>query len=228
MADVMPIGKYKNQPITALAQDRSYCEWLLAQGWFAERYPDIHTIIINNFGEPSETPEHNALQLRFLEEELRLQVSILALLAQHPYQSHFKPGQYAVFLQACTSPQFEVQGIDVSWIVSVWLPMCTSDSRGYNWEYSWYTASIRLAVECKSTLGDDYPAVLRFMHSMKQVELRVVVAEFLQFQGGTIAQVQALFQSSGVLLLPMQGIEALPPVHLWTRTDLPRAEAYCS
>jgi hypothetical protein len=63
--EIVPFGKYKGQPIEVLAQDREYCEWLIAQDWLPARYAAIHTLIVNNFGEPSETPEHNALQAMF-------------------------------------------------------------------------------------------------------------------------------------------------------------------
>ncbi len=66
---VVPFGKYKGRPVEALAQDRAYCEWLMAQDWFRARFATIHTLIVNNFGAPSETPEHNLLQARFLETE---------------------------------------------------------------------------------------------------------------------------------------------------------------
>lgn len=64
---VMPIGKYKGQPVEILREDASYKEWLLAQNWFKDKFGDIHTLILNNFQTPHNTPEHNALQARFLE-----------------------------------------------------------------------------------------------------------------------------------------------------------------
>jgi hypothetical protein len=63
--EVVPFGKYRGQPLEALAQDRQYVEWLIAQPWFREKYGNVYNVVINNFGEPSETPEHNALQARF-------------------------------------------------------------------------------------------------------------------------------------------------------------------
>jgi hypothetical protein len=63
---IVPFGKYKGQPLEALANDRSYLDWLTAQDWFRERYANIYTLIVNNFAEPSETPDHNALQVLFL------------------------------------------------------------------------------------------------------------------------------------------------------------------
>jgi hypothetical protein len=70
--EMVPFGKYRGQPVAVLQQDAQYCQWLLGQGWVAERFPELHTIIINNFGEPSETPEHNALQARFLDDDFVL------------------------------------------------------------------------------------------------------------------------------------------------------------
>jgi hypothetical protein len=66
-SEMVPFGKYKGQPVEALAADKSYCEWLVAQDWFRSRFAGLHTLIINNFGAPEETPEHNALQAKFLD-----------------------------------------------------------------------------------------------------------------------------------------------------------------
>jgi len=68
---ILPFGKYKGQPVEVLEQDQQYRDWLLAQPWFRERFQLIHTYIVNNFGAPAETPEHNALQARFLDESFR-------------------------------------------------------------------------------------------------------------------------------------------------------------
>jgi hypothetical protein len=66
--EIVPFGKYKGQPVEVLAQDRPYLDWLSAQPWFRERFGGLHAIIINNFAEPTETPDHNALQVLFLED----------------------------------------------------------------------------------------------------------------------------------------------------------------
>ena len=66
---IVLFGKYKDQPIEALAQDRPYVEWLCARPWFREKFAGLYTVIINNFQEPNETPEHNALQVLFLDDQ---------------------------------------------------------------------------------------------------------------------------------------------------------------
>ena len=67
--NIVPFGKYKGQPVEVLAQDRPYLEWLSAQDWFRERYTGIYTLIVNNFTEATETPDHNALQVLFLDDD---------------------------------------------------------------------------------------------------------------------------------------------------------------
>jgi hypothetical protein len=67
--EIVTFGKFRDKPVEALVQDAQYCKWLLTQSWFQEKFPNIHTLVINNFGAPSETPEHNALQALFLDEK---------------------------------------------------------------------------------------------------------------------------------------------------------------
>jgi hypothetical protein len=69
---IVPFGKYKGQPVEVLASDPQYVEWLLSQSSIKLKYPDIINVIINNFQVPSETPEHNALQVKFLNENYRI------------------------------------------------------------------------------------------------------------------------------------------------------------
>ena len=71
----VPFGKYKGRPALELAADRAYCEWLTAQPWFSERYRDVYNVVINYGAEPTETPEHNALQARFLDDAFCLAVA---------------------------------------------------------------------------------------------------------------------------------------------------------
>jgi hypothetical protein len=75
----MPIGKYRGQPVEVLANDRSYCEWLTAQSWFRDQHPNLYAIIINNFAQPNETPEHNQMQVKFLDETWRKKLVVRLL-----------------------------------------------------------------------------------------------------------------------------------------------------
>ncbi len=69
--EIVPFGKYKGQPLEVLAADPGYIEWLEAQPWFQARYPNLYTIVINNFKTSDASPEHNQLQARFLDKQFR-------------------------------------------------------------------------------------------------------------------------------------------------------------
>jgi len=70
-----PFGKYQGQPVDRVMADHSYLEWVLNQPWFAEDYARLHRLIVNFGNEAQDSPEHNAFQIRFLEEEMRLAVA---------------------------------------------------------------------------------------------------------------------------------------------------------
>jgi len=97
---IVPFGKYRGQPVEVLQTDHAYCDWLTAQDWFRERYGGLWTVIVNNFAEPSETPEHNALQAKFLDQRLcqRLAAAVVGV---------------AVNLHTEIKTVFEVDGWDV-------------------------------------------------------------------------------------------------------------------
>jgi len=67
---LISFGKYKGYPVDVLRTDPEYCQWLTGQQWFVQRYPQINTLIVNHFGLPEDTPVHNELQARFLDEEV--------------------------------------------------------------------------------------------------------------------------------------------------------------
>jgi hypothetical protein len=65
-APVIPFGKHKGRTVDELRD----LEWASAQPWFREKFESLYLSIVNvNTGEPAETPEHNAMQVRFLEPE---------------------------------------------------------------------------------------------------------------------------------------------------------------
>jgi len=190
---VVPFGKYKGQPVEQLAADPEYCEWLMGQSWFVEKYQAIHTVIINNFGEPSETPEHNRLQLRFLDETFRRQCTQAIC---HPRHG----------ISELSLPEFEMDGLDVVWRVGSW-HRTQKSSRGFGYAplpddpQIWKAYYNRVGIECKPSLGDDYPAVLR---ALKRLPLKpysayiCVIAEEVRSQAGSLAQLKTFFRQSEV------------------------------
>lgn len=68
-SNIVPFGKYKGQPFEVMLGDQSYMAWLSEQQWVKDKYPVIQTLIINNFGEPNDTPEHNEMQANFFDDK---------------------------------------------------------------------------------------------------------------------------------------------------------------
>jgi hypothetical protein len=67
---IIPFGQYKGQEIDLLVNDqnfRNYCDWAINQPNIKEKYPAFCQIVVNNFSPPQDTPEHNILQNRFLD-----------------------------------------------------------------------------------------------------------------------------------------------------------------
>lgn len=216
---LVPFGKYRGQPLEVLKHDQGYIEWMLEQGWVQERYPRFHTLIINNFQEPSETPEHNALQVRFLDETFQ-NCCLALIMAHHPLLPiHSALGS----LDQCA---FERNAIDVLMQVSYWrwnrLKRAWEDGRGDD-----YFVAI-VAIEIKPSLGDDFPSVLRQALSMRPPKewdgrcLRVVVIQDFQARAVTFQQVQKMFTASDVLLLQTEMIEQSPPAVFYPNTPPPR------
>jgi hypothetical protein len=105
----------------------------LGQDLFRTRFTAIHTLIVNNFGEPEETPEHNALQALFLDQAFLER--FLKRVGRDRDQG--------------LTPRFELERFDVV--------LATTD-----WGYK------RFYVECKPSVGDDYPAILRQMTAARK------------------------------------------------------------
>lgn len=131
---IVPFGKYKGQPVEVLAQDEQYLEWLKDQDWFKSRYQNIYAIIINQFQAPSDTPESNRMQARFIDDEYRNKV---AYLMTDDWLKKTFDGE--------TEYQFEEGGLDV---------LIKSSHAEFKHEYHIY-------IELKPQVSDDFPAVLR-------------------------------------------------------------------
>lgn len=77
---VIPFGKYKDQPYEVLLADPSYALWLM-DSMFAKlqaNYPVLLAFLIRWYGVSDRTPDHNQLQNRFLEPTFALQFALAA------------------------------------------------------------------------------------------------------------------------------------------------------
>ena len=76
---VIHFGKYSGKSAAQImADDPQYVQWILAQPWFQEKNPKLVQFFISGGGsEASETPEHNALQAKFIQDAYCLAVAAM-------------------------------------------------------------------------------------------------------------------------------------------------------
>lgn len=167
MSELIPFGKYKGQPIEVMALDHAYMDWVRQQSWFADKYPSINTLIINNFTEPSETPEHNAMQAAFFKKDM--QIALINILVPDAFNLSDKVFRNYVgyrVKEIVLPAIFPIEDINVNieaeyFGFDIYLRAeATLDHIDQGINYGcWF--SISCAIELKPCLGDDYPAVLR-------------------------------------------------------------------
>lgn len=229
--EVIPFGKYRGQPLEAMAQDRQYVDWLTAQPWFREKYESIYTIVINNFQEPSETPEHNALQVLFLDHlytrkilELLLQDKRKKLMADNPkvqnptikleFKQEFEKivrwsderrsgtlGPYDVFVQWILRLYDGDEWVDY---IAAWYQSVSGNYSRVR--YSDPNNERPVKIELKPTVGDDYPAVLRQMNAQLA---NVLFLERYTGVGATEEQFVKTFEMSDIRVLFRREVDAL-------------------
>lgn len=213
--EVVPFGKYKGQPVEVLANDRGYCDWLMSQGDFMDRYSGIKTLIINKFKESDDSPEHNKLQGMFLNEDFCVAFHI-ACIGQEKYLERFHEfhdgvgtleGYETEF--CCESDQlyflkFEESGVDVSF--SIVTTICKGNDIK-NWMYSdnlilRFQPSYK--IELKPSVGDDYPSIMR---QMKSNECRQLLYENYVGKGVTEENMKKMFELSGMQAISLAEVK---------------------
>ena len=187
---LVPFGKYKGQPMEVMQMDTKYCEWLATQDWFREQYGNVYNqVIINNFTEPSETPEHNRLQMRFLDESF-----IDRFVSQK-------------IIPALSAVKFAIEKIEFEkngWDVCIdFMYTAKGDPEDYDRFRS-------VCFEIKPCMGDDFPAVLRQMKANSKryrCEYYVCMIDEFTACGATFEQVNQMFRLSKFSLMRFSDFE---------------------
>lgn len=195
---IIPFGKHKGKPIEVLASDKEYSDWLVAQSWFREKHINLYNIVINNFREPVDTPEHNKIQIKFLKEEYRLKLAYL--LNPSLFEENSKKITNAIhsilnssgqqrneyFLKALAFPSKGdeyglytrqllrlskpvFERVDVSFSISYGLNFFYGNEYGTFSQFRHKSINSCL-IEIKPTVSDDFPAVLRQMKASMPVK----------------------------------------------------------
>jgi hypothetical protein len=210
--EIIHFGKYKGQPVEVLQEDAKYRDWLMAQDWFREKFADTYTLIVNNFRETAETPEHNALQAKFTDDgwvkrfaekvafgglDFTKWVESQKWGALHTRDWWLKPAQVDAIESAgvedlavsVESVAYEVSGADVR-----------VEWRMNSPHHKWSIENGKTLVECKPVVGDDYPGVLRQMQKSGSKVLLIGAGGYTG-TGATLGQVQKIFAASKIRIM---------------------------
>lgn len=183
--DIVPIGKYKGQPLERLMADQSYTEWLLAQAWFIDRYADLAQLLrMGRLIEPQDSPEHNAMVAGLIDRQHEVEWLF----------SHVMPGSMPIedLYLAKMYQEIEPKGGDLM--------------------VRFYGTTI--LIEAKPLIGDDYPSVIRQIKAgCASASARgVVIARKVEPTNLNLAQVRRQFQLAGVhLVLEQEFFDAARP-----------------
>jgi hypothetical protein len=207
-AEVVPFGKYRGQPVEVLAADHDYCEWLTAQPWFKARYLNVYNTVINYGAEPQDSPEHNQMQARFLDDAWCFALASLL----KPERSGgpeeilnrgFERGGWDVAFSVYGPPGY----VDYASGSPFRRKPCPHDAGCTECVQQCLLAA---RVECKPDLGDDYPTVLRQVQRYMSADFTgtpCVLVRRHAFTGVTWEQVREIFAASRIELLTEDDID---------------------
>lgn len=154
MNQLMPFGKYKGQPVSVLAGDPSYCDWIMGQDGIKQKWPVVYNLIVNNFTRSEDTPEHNRLQAQFLDR------NFVEKFLYH-VSRYIWPSRADCYRRV--QMDFEFRGWDVYFYVSDDIYRIKDNA------IVDYTHSQRIFVELKPSVGDDFPTIMREMRTHSRI-----------------------------------------------------------
>jgi len=191
--ETIPFGKYKGQPVEVLQSDAQYLEWLRNQDWFISRYPQINQVIINNFGEPTDSPEHNALVARFTDKTFCI-ATIIAL-----YNVTNEGIDDVDIDSSYISTDFEVwKGNDISLTYSI---KRISGKIGLPKPDDLGKTTAHFFIECKPHISDDFPSIIR---QCKSQNTNIVVYQTFGSKAVGLESVKNMF--GGIVLISLDEI----------------------
>lgn len=205
---VVPFGKYAGMAVRDLvAKDPTYVNWLMNQSRTAKQFPELHAALRARAPADSDSPEHNAIQVKFLDKNYRLACFVAALERQGLRAEDVKKDLGDLVTD--NNAYFEVGNVDVSvhWIG-------THEKRNFgallhnrdladHWGSSPYTEDYNTNIEIKPSMGDDFPSVIR---QVRRLGCRLLVVD--RYEGQTPARdVAAMFATARCTIVQPKHIE---------------------
>jgi uncharacterized protein (DUF3820 family) len=205
--EVVPFGKYKGKLLSRMLENRQYCRWLLEQGWFKEQYGDIYNAVVAEIEQaPKDTPEHNQLQIRFLDDAFVK--SFIKMVINHElceYISHEMQFEHKMFFRTGRTGGHWGNPIDVFLTVKI----------KYKDQNVWpQEDDLRWPIEVKTFVGDDYPEILRQINNavppIPSIQTRNPITKFLfieSYSGSiSVEQLRGFFAASKIHVIFLNDI----------------------
>jgi len=160
---LVPFGKYKGQPITALLNDTQTLNYYKDAG-ILQKYPMVYNICVNQTittnNQTSKTPEHNKLQILFSDNKNNtiklLRQVIFNKNGSIPHNSRY---DYMVKCEGIFNWDIIIENI------SIYKCICDANSIECECDGSNHKYYNDICIEIKPLLGEDYPGVKRKMDS---------------------------------------------------------------
>lgn len=189
---IVPFGRYKGKPFEEVLADTSYAQWLAAQDWFQSKFVTFYRLIQERLQLDEDSPEHNAMQLRWMNPILLERLITAVYGDDDPVRRR--------------EEQLEADGVGFCNI----LP----EVNGWDIVFTWQTRQLKTKsferrqcyVELKPTLGDDFPSVLRSMNLKKGKHdpddtLYFLVVGAFSSSSATSEQIWSYFDKHGIDLV---------------------------
>lgn len=232
----MPFGKHKGSSMLEVLRDGDYVLWATSQPDIERKWPAV-VAFFRAGGAPTHeqdcSPEHNAVQLRFLDPHIVGQVGSYMMQRYDFYLP--RPGRITygknkgktycdVWVNsprndqempcdlewACTpafgKARFEVSGWDVVFTVG-WKAECPDHGEQHCGDMA------KVMVELKPTIGDDYMAVLRQVEQRREVGrvgpgVCLVLCDHFDSRVAEFSQVVEIYRRSNMVLARWEDIVA--------------------
>lgn len=162
MSEIVPIGKYKGQPVELMLSDVDYCEWLKDQSWFREKFVNIYNVIINVNDQKENTPEHNLLQAKYFDNDMIFKVCAKLFEVTGDYKFRREDIMTKKMENFC-DVSFQVDDDPEVIFRNKAAP------RPHRYEFLYELDIPTVSIELKPCIGDDYPKVLRQVLSNKEL-----------------------------------------------------------
>ena len=154
---VVPFGKYRGHRVDEIRTiDPGYLEWLVAQAWLAEKYREVHAAIATARGS-EDSPEHNAMQVRFLDAEFLRKFSDLAFPDLRPDRLRIEKRFDRVLIQRGGWKTVQIPDYEEV------IPDRVAFEVMGGWDVGVITERGTVYVECKPSVGDDFTGIPRQM-----------------------------------------------------------------